>query len=194
MRTYRLYVSLPYIAPAIWRRLEVSGAMSFAALHEVLQTAMGWENYHLWTFDVDKTEIGPPVADDFAMLGEPELLPAARTTLDAALGGRRIKFRYTYDLGDDWLHEIKVEKVSDPDPSVQYPRCTGGARACPPEDCGGYPGYHDLLEAIGDPKHPEHAGLLEWVGEDFDPEAFDLEAVNRRLQARKRKSRAPAKK
>lgn len=188
VRIYQLKIALPYIAPSIWRRLEVPGDMTFAALHAVIQKAMGWEDYHLWAFYVGKVEVGPPQPADFAFPGEPRPRSAARTTLDVLLGGRRVKFRYVYDMGNDWLHEIKVEKVLSPRPAVQCPRCTGGERACPPEDCGGFPGYFNLLEAMADPKHPEHDQMLEWVGEEWDPEAFDLDAVNSALQPRRRRS------
>lgn len=76
-----------------------------------------------------------------------------------------------------------VEKVSEPDPAVRYPVCVAGKRACPPEDCGGVWGYQSLLEAIGDPKHPEHAEMSEWVDEDFDPEFFDMDSVNEELRS-----------
>lgn len=187
-RIYQLKIALPYIKPSIWRRLEVSADMTFAALHAVIQRAMGWENYHLWAFYVGKVEVGPPQPAEFAFLGEQRRLSAARTTLDALLRGQRVKFRYVYDMGDDWLHEIKVEKILSALPDVQYPRCTGGERACPPEDCGGFPGYFHLLEAMADPKHPEHDEMLEWVGEEWDSEAFDLDAVNSALQPRRRRS------
>lgn len=192
-RIYHLRITLPYIEPPIWRRLEVPGDMTFAALHQAIQKAMGWEDYHLWTFYIDKTEVGPPQPAGFDFPGSPRPLPAARTTLDEMLSGRRIKFRYIYDMGDDWLHEIKVEKTLAPEPGVQYPRCTGGARACPPEDCGGFPGYQNFLEALADPKHPEHEEMLEWIGGEWDPEAFDPDAVNAALKPRKRKSGKTAK-
>lgn len=94
-------------------------------------------------------------------------------------GGK--KLIYTYDMGDDWHHEVKVEKVAAPVGGAKYPRCTGGARACPPEDCGGLPGYMNLLEALADPKNEQHEELSEWVGGDFDPEHFDLKATDREV-------------
>ena len=66
---------------------------------------------------------------------------------------------------------------------MKYPRCTKGSRACPPEDCGGPWGYGDFLEAIQTPGHESHEEMLEWVGGEFDPEAFDLDAVNKELAA-----------
>ena len=190
---YQLRIALPYIKPAIWRRLEVPGTMTFGGLHDAIQTAMGWENCHLWAFYVGKTEVSPE-SEQFDFPGEPPARPADSTTLDKMLGARPIKFRYVYDMGDDWLHEIKVEKAFAAAAGVQYPRCTGGARACPPEDCGGFPGYFHFLEAITDPKHPEHGELLDWIGGEWDPETFDIDAVNARLQRRKRRlARRPRK-
>lgn len=192
-RIYQLKIALPYIEPPIWRRLEVPGAMTFDALHAVIQIAMGWEDCHLWMFYVGKTEVSPE-SEQFDFPGKQRAQSADRTTLDHMLAGRRIKFRYIYDMGDDWLHEIKVEKVSAPAPGAQYPRCTGGERACPPEDCGGFPGYLNLLETLANPKHPEREEMLEWIGGEWNAEAFDIDAVNDRLQPRKRKSRVVAKK
>ena len=188
VRIYQLKIALPYIKPAIWRRLEVAGDMTFAALHAAIQRAMGWEDYHLWAFYVEKTEVSP-TSEQMDFPGVPRAQPADGTTLDQMLAGRRIKFRYVYDMGDDWLHEVKVEKVFASEPNVAYPRCTGGERACPPEDCGGFPGYFHLLEAMADPKHPEHDEMLEWIGEEWDPEAFDLDAINAALKPRSRRSR-----
>jgi hypothetical protein len=53
--------------------------------------------------------------------------------------------------------------------------------ACPPEDCGGIWGYYDFLKAIQDPKHEEHESMLEWVGGGFDPDEFDMNTINRKL-------------
>ena len=92
------------------------------------------------------------------------------------------KFSYVYDFGDNWDHTILVEKVLPAEAGVRYPRCTAGKRACPPEDCGGAWGYVDFLDAIKNPKHEQHAGMLEWIGGEFDPEAFDIEAVNEGLR------------
>ena len=96
--------------------------------------------------------------------------------------GRKVRFTYEYDFGDSWEHEIVLEKTLEPELKVKYPRCVEGARACPPEDVGGVSGYADFLEAIADPKHPDHREMKEWIGGKFDPEKFDLKAVNRELR------------
>ncbi len=186
-RIYQLKITLPYIEPAIWRRLEVPGHMTFSDLHDVIQVAMGWEDCHLWAFFVENTEIGPPAPAEFVMPGAPRPRSAGRTTIDEMLTGRRIRFRYVYDMGDDWLHDIKIEKVFAAETDVHYPRCTDGARAGPLEDCGGFPGYMNLLETLANPRHPDHEEMLEWVGGEWDAEAFDIDAVNAVLQPRKRK-------
>ena len=74
-----------------------------------------------------------------------------------------------------------MEKIISPTPKVHYPRCLEGERACPPEDCGGILGYKDLLEILKNPEDPEYETTLEWLG-DFDPNAFDIEAVNHELR------------
>jgi Plasmid pRiA4b ORF-3-like protein len=93
----------------------------------------------------------------------------------------KVKFVYTYDMGDDWEHEILVEKILPPDPQIVYPICLKGKGACPPEDCGGVWGYKDLLTVLQQPEHPEYASMLEWVDDDFDPNFFDLDDVNELL-------------
>jgi hypothetical protein len=92
------------------------------------------------------------------------------------------KFVYEYDFGDGWEHDIVVEKILPPEPGVVYPRCIKGKWACPPEDVGGIWGYSSFLVIMEDPKHPEHESMLEWIGGSFDPEAFDLDAINKVLK------------
>lgn len=88
-------------------------------------------------------------------------------------------FLYEYDVGDNWVHEFKVEKVLQLEPGVRYPRCLGGKRTCPPEE--GF-GYEDILRILRDQEDEEHEEVLEWLGGNFDPEAFDLDGVNAALR------------
>jgi hypothetical protein len=168
---YKLRVDLRGIAPPIWRTLEVPGDITLHRLHGVLQVVMGWMDVHLYLFEIGEklygelsTEWDMPVAD------------ATTTTLEE-IAARMSAFTYEYDLGDGWVHNIIAEE-SQLGVGEDRPRCTGGARACPPEDCGGLPGYEDFLEAIADPDHEEHEAMLEWIGGQFDPEAFDTAEVN----------------
>lgn len=170
----KLKVSLEGIQPQIWRRIEVPAAISLAELHSILQIAFGWTNSHLHQFYVG--------AKCYGMLDEEfddDVEDERRVHLDQCL--RSSPFVYEYDFGDDWKHGIKVEGVFEPEAGVQYPRCTGGKRAGPPEDCGGPWGYDDFLDALRDPDHEEHESMLEWIGGSFDPEAFNPGEVNRNL-------------
>lgn len=177
---YQLKVAIRHIRPPVWRRLHVPDGITLAALHQVLQTAMGWEDDHLHEFVVGETRYGPPDPDagDWGQ----EFVDERLAALKDVVGGGLKKFVYEYDFGDGWEHAITVEKVLAAEAGVAYPRCVGGKRACPPEDCGGPWGYKEFLKTVGDPGHPRHAELSEWIGGEFDPEAFDLAAVNAQLQ------------
>ena len=172
----QLKVQLTRIRPPVWRRLLVPPTYSLADLHDVIQVAFGWIGYHLHEFELGGETYG--VLDEDA---PPELKPEGRARLSrlAPLGTR---FRYLYDFGDGWEHDVHVEKRLPRDPGGQYPRCTGGRRACPPEDVGGPWGYEAFLAALHDPEHPEHERYVEWSGGNFDPEAFDLQEVNDALE------------
>jgi hypothetical protein len=120
--------------------------------------------------------------DDWDFNSRYEVKSAKRVKLSSMNFAPKDKFRYVYDFGDNWRHDIVVEKVLDPEEGVKYPVCIGGKRNCPPEDVGGPWGYDDFLEAIQDPQHPEHESMLEWVGGSFDPEEFSIDEVNNVLK------------
>ena len=154
--------------------------MTLARLHEVIQIAMGWFDNHLHAFILGDrrkgTRFGVPGPDDWT-----EVLDEADYRL-ASLGLRtRGKLLYEYDFGDGWEHDIVLEKVL-PHEEGALPRCIEGGRACPPEDCGGFPGYMRFCEVSQDGKHPDYQELiLGWYGSPFDPEEFDAAAVSREL-------------
>jgi hypothetical protein len=95
--------------------------------------------------------------------------------------GKKIAFRYTYDCGDNWEHEVLFEGILQPDPKTTYPVCIEGERAGPPENSGGTPGYEHLLEVLADPQHEEYRDMLQWVGADFDPDLFDARIATVRM-------------
>jgi len=175
---YQIKVTLNESKPPIWRRIMVAGDATLEKLHYVLQVAMGWTNSHLHQFIVGQTVFGQP-HPDYGL----EMRDERRVKLGQIAPGEGFTFRYEYDFGDSWLHNLLVEKVLEPEPGQQYPVCVKGERACPPEDVGGVWGYEGFLEAIGDPDHPEHEDYLEWIGGEFDAEEFDLDAVNEALRA-----------
>ena len=135
----------------------------------MLQVALGWQNQHLYEFRVGTLGIdasaGPDVGVRLADIADEQ--------------GARLLYRY--DFGDGWEHDVLVEAITSAEPGVRYPTCVGGARACPPEDCGGPPGYARVLEASRDPRHPDHGAMTEWLAGPFDPEQFDPRETNRRL-------------
>ncbi len=178
---YQLKVTIRGIRPPVWRRLQVSGAATLGDLHDVLQRAFGWEDYHLHHFVVGDTFYGVPDPEDADW--EFDTKDEQRARLQQTLGRGLKKFVYEYDFGDGWEHMITVEKVLTPEPRAAYPRCLAGRRAGPPEDCGGAWGYVRLIEVTADPKHPEYEEMREWLGENFDPERFELADVNLLLRA-----------
>lgn len=180
---FQIKVTLEGIKPPIWRRLLVRNDTTLADLHDILQVAFGWTDSHLHQFRVDDTYYGKPdpdYLDHFPMHDEQEV------TLDQIAAGEGFTFRYEYDFGDSWLHRLVVEKVLPPEPGRDYPVCIKGRRAGPPEDVGGIWGYANFLEAMADPTHEEHDSYLEWIGDEFDPEALDLEEINQALDALRR--------
>jgi len=174
---YQIKVTLRDIRPPIWRRLEVLSDTTLERLHLIFQLAMGWANYHLHQFTIGGIEYGQPDPDlDFEVEDE------KRVKLSQMALRENTKFVYEYDFGDSWEHTVLVEKTLPVEKGKHYPSCSKGKRVCPPEDVGGPWGYADFLETIQDVNHSEHEDMLEWAGGQFDPEAFDLEEVNRRLR------------
>jgi hypothetical protein len=175
---YQLKVGLRDASPPIWRRLEVPADISLPRLHTVIQVAFGWDGGHMHVFETPYGSFGTADAE----LGHRAEAPVTLEQVAPAVNG---KLRYTYDFGDDWEHDIVVEKVLDRGETAAAARCTGGRRAAPPDDCGGVWGYAELVEILNDPDHPEHEDRLEWLGLDdaaaFDPDRFDAAAVTRAL-------------
>ena|SRR2546421_4046800 len=165
---HQLKVTLVGSRPPVWRRIQVASSVLLGELHHTLQSAMGWENYHLHVFEVNGVQYGEPHPDDWHPVRN-----EARITLKGVAPRAGDGFMYTYDFGDNWEHRVLVEKILPAEPGKTCPLCLAGKRACPPEDCGGVWGYQELLVALADPQHPDHDQYREWVPEDFDPESFD---------------------
>jgi hypothetical protein len=179
----QLKVTLQGIKPAIWRRLLVPANIKLPKFDAVLQHAFDWTNSHLHAFRIGEQSYeayDPELWDDWP--GGPEKLDESEFRLCDLLHAKGDRLTYLYDFGDGWRHDIRIEKilpVARPTPAT----CTAGERAAPPEDCGGVPGYYHLVEAMADPRHPDHRNLLEWLGDPYDPEAIDLNVINARLKS-----------
>lgn len=180
--TYQLKVSLRYIKPPIWRRVLVPDNWLLGDLHPVLVSVMGWGGYHLHAFrfggGFNPVEYS---THQIVMECAPRVLDENSVLLAHVIRRKGQTFSYEYDFGDSWQHEIKVEKILPYDPTVRLPVCLAGERACPPEDCGSFPGYADVLRVLAKAESEEDREFRKWVG-TYDPESFDLETVNRWLQ------------
>lgn len=164
--SYQLHIQLCDIKPAIWRRIAVSHTTTLAQLHRIIQAAMGWENRHLYAFEIAGQRYGMPDAD----WPEDPTMDARRYTLGQLLQGQALPMRYVYDFGDDWLHRIKVEAIiplHNADSNASLALCLAGRNACPPEDCGGPLGFaHWQAQVAAD-----------------DAKHFDLAAAQSRVDA-----------
>jgi len=179
---YSIKITLKGAKPPIWRRVYIPSDITLAQLHDVIQIAMGWQNYHFHEFEIhgerftqqemmdEEWDIGRRKADETKVKLNKVAQPKS-------------KFIYVYDFGDNWEHEILVEKkISADETPAPLPYCVTGKRAAPPEDCGGIWGYADMLEKLAEPNNTERKELIEWLGDEFNPEQFDLFEINEQLQ------------
>lgn len=170
----QLHVVLKDVAPKVWRRVLVPADAGLDLVHQVLNEAMGWTNSHQHQFEIADRSFADPTVDDEPSKYEDE----RRFTLEqlVRVGDR---FVYQYDFGDGWEHLVTVEKELPVDERWVYPVCIGGSNACPPEDCGGPPGYERLVDALVNDDDPE---LVSWIGGFFDPKGFDVNRTNQSLR------------
>ena len=193
-KIYRFQIRLRDIEPPIWRMIEIPASASFWELHVAIQDAMGWLDYHLHEFSVPLSPAGQPFKigipdDEF----RDDVLSGWEEPIALYFRAPGNRAMYWYDFGDDWRHDVTLVAIEARIKGTKYPRCIAGERACPPEDCGGPPGYFDLLHALAEPNHPERQELLQWLSGDrardgtWDPEAFDPAKVKFSSAARRLK-------
>jgi len=179
VQIYQIKVTLRYSHPSIWRRILVPGSTTLLKLHDIIQIVMGWENAHLHMFRIAGFVHDDPMNDVYGEMGAAD---EANLKLSQLAHHEGQRFTYEYDFGDSWEHTLVVEKIMSGQERLPHPICLKGKHACPPEDVGGVWGYKNFLRAIQDPEHEEHKDYLEWIGGEFDPNAFDLEAINDHLR------------
>ncbi|HEX3881549.1 MAG TPA: plasmid pRiA4b ORF-3 family protein [Stellaceae bacterium] len=155
--------------PVIWRQVEVPTSITLKVLHDIIQTTMGWCDYHLWEFTIAKRRYGLPSDEDW---GTEQLNDARKVRLREVLRPRRTTIDYLYDFGDGWEHRLTVTNIRAGDPDLSYPRYIAGDRNAPPEDCGGISGFYEMLDARADPDREDHAEAEEWL-DDYDPDSID---------------------
>ena len=179
-----LRIELVGSEPLIWRVVEVPTSITLKVLHDVVQVSMGWCDHHLWEMTINGKTFGLPVDEDFGIA--PRKL-AERIRLRDVLTGDATRVDYIYDFGDNWGHSLVISGIRAGAPGIGYPRFVSGERDCPPEDCGGIPGFHEMLEARADPTHPDYEDVVEWL-DDYDPEELDvfpIEVALGRIAARR---------
>jgi hypothetical protein len=140
---------------------------------------MGWTNSHLHQFVLPRRKLSDPKYRIGTKIADEN-----RTKLGELIWTEGARLLYEYDFGDGWRHELVLEEVLLGDESFQQ-MCVAGQRRCPPEDCGGPPGFAEILQAFHDANHPQHGSVIEWLGEDFAPEFLLTEEINRQLRRRK---------
>ncbi|HEY5301348.1 MAG TPA: plasmid pRiA4b ORF-3 family protein [Acetobacteraceae bacterium] len=155
--------------PLIWREVEVPTSITLKVLHDIIQITVGWLDQHLWELKIDGRTYGPPRDENW---GTGPHTDAIKVRLRDVLKPRKTRIDYMYDFGDSWEHRLTVTNIRPGEPGVSYPHYVGGEWDCPPEDCGGIPGYYNMLDALADPEHPDHADVAEYL-EDWDPREID---------------------
>ena len=175
----RIYIELQDIQPRIWRRVDVPLTSHLLTLHNIIQIAFGWTDSHLFQFSIGNRDYGvPSEEDEFWGL---KFYRAAGLRLRTVVARGVERFLYVYDFGDDWRHDIVIERIGEGEPHIDYPVFVDGKRRGPPEDVGGVSGFMEFLEAVRDPMHQEHLDMIRWYGKPFDPFDIDERLIRLRL-------------
>lgn len=179
----QLTISIQKSAPLIYRTVLVKKETTFFELHHIIQIVMGWQNYHLFEFNLDGFRIGLIEETEKGNgYGSDQVLDATTTIMTDILSLDKDIFQYNYDFGDCWLHDIAVEQLLKKENKAFYPVCIDGRLNCPPEDCGGIQGFYHTLDVIRDKNHPEYKDTRQWVGKKYNPDLFEKEKINRKLK------------
>ena len=177
-----LRIELEGVHPTIWRSVIIPKSANLGWVHAVIQVAMGWTNSHLHQFRLGDRIFSDPKFNLNEFEDDPPVTDENSVTVGQVAKGQIPALVYEYDFGDSWSHLLTFSPLSGGQAAVENRAlCLEGSHACPPEDCGGIPGYEDLLEALGNKKHPEHRAMKQWLGRPYDPEAFEVDKVNRCL-------------
>ncbi|MCU0359627.1 MAG: plasmid pRiA4b ORF-3 family protein [Bacteroidia bacterium] len=183
-QNYLLHLNINSIKPEIWRKILVKPTTTLFELHHIIQISMGWQNYHLYEFNVNGYRMGSealngPELDKL----QGKLIDSIAVDLSDLYLEKGSSFSYEYDFGDSWRHTITIEDFVPSVKGQKLPLCLAGERACPPEDCGGIHGFENMIEILQDKSHPEYKEFKRWVGPKYNPETFDLEKTNKSLRS-----------
>jgi len=193
--TYQFKITLYEISPLTWRRIQVPAKYTFWDLHVALNDVMGWLDYHLHAFHIsklhEKKSVTIGIPDD--EMDKYPVLPGWKIPVSEYFIQPGQTASYEYDFGDGWQHEVLLEGILLREKGAKYPKCIGGERACPPEDCGGVTGYFRFLEIIKNPEHEEYEETVEWLKnhainyypynpDEFNPQKIRFDNPKKRLQ------------
>jgi hypothetical protein len=176
---YLIKVWLNDSRPQIWREIELDQNTSLSDLHKILQTVMGWTNSHLHQFRKGNTYY---TDTDFEEYTREDVVDYKDFHISDLLKKKNDKMMYEYDFGDGWEHYIELLEVGAGEEGILYPRCVAGDKSCPAEDSGGILGYQEMLKILKNKGHADYDSIREWIGENFDPDYFNITEVNESLQ------------
>lgn len=186
-KSYIIKVTIKNTHPPVWRRLQIPAGITFHELNAIIQLAFNWSGYHLYSFEIGNLliEIPDDIYDDF----DYKVINSKRTKVDKYFDEIE-KLEYTYDFGDNWIHNIQIEKVLESEEKLENPVCLKAKMASLPEDCGGPWGYEDLLDVINNPKDERYKDMKDWLEQGYsvwydDRTYVDLNRINRELEAYK---------
>lgn len=179
---FQFKIELKGLRPPVWRRFLVGSNVTFYQFHNIIQQVMGWENYHMYQFVLGRNSYILDNEDDADGFFGVDIQESDKVKLSDIFKSEKQKIVYEYDFGDGWEHRITLEKIVEREENVVYPVCIAGKRGCPPEDVGGLGGYEYFLEVIKNPEHEDYEEMIQYSGDDFDPEEFDLKFINEMLE------------
>ena len=186
-KSYIIKVTIKNTHPPVWRRLQIPAGITFHELNAIIQLAFDWSGYHLYSFEIGNLliEIPDDIYDDF----DYKVINSKRTKVDKYFDEIE-KLEYTYDFGDNWIHNIQIENVAESEEKLKNPVCLKAKMASLPEDCGGPWGYEDLLDVINNPKDERYKDMKDWLEQGYsvwydDRTYVDLNRINRELEAYK---------
>lgn len=186
MKAYEIKVTIKNSKPPIWRKIIIPANINFMQMHNIIQVAFEWLNYHLYEFTfkefserITNDRESCEESDDF--YPEPcKTLYAAEVSVDKYLKKVK-KFTYIYDFGDWWEHTVEIVNCIE-DYEYDYPRVTKFRQASPPDDCGGIYGYYDFLEQYLDDSDPDHDSMVEWAESQGYHDDYDINEINKIME------------
>jgi len=169
--------------PSVWRRIVVPANITFDKFHEIIQKSFGWKDYHLYEFLDEEyhTTIRFSVPSEYDCEYPFTTQDSSIIKLSDFFSDKNRVFKYIYDLGDCWTHDITLESISEEDNFKAV--CLDGKGTCPPEDCGAGSGYEEMKNILKTSPYSDEAEEYRvWLGlkkgEKWNSDNIDLDSIN----------------